>query len=116
MAAFFHILVPVLFTIVTAVVASRDAIIALPFFMFVGGFYICAPHILWLGIHLLAKPRGSVVHGGYIGATFAMFITGGLVFLPPEGSALPFLWMAYWPLAGILIALSSGIACMFQRY
>ncbi len=56
-AAFFHILVPVLFTIVTAIVASRDAIMA-----------------------------------------------------------LPFLWVAYWPLAGILIAVSSGIACVSHRY
>lgn len=116
MAAFFHILVAMLFTIVIAVVASRDAIIALPFFMFIGGLYICAPHILWLGIHHLAKPRASVVHGGYIGATTAMFISGGLVFLPPEDSVLPFLWVAYWPLAGILMVLASGIACMFHRY
>lgn len=115
MAPFFHILLPVVFTIVTAIVAASEAIIVLPFYMFVGGIYICAPHICWLGIHLLAKPSPAVIHAGYIAATSAMFIIGGVFYLPPEGSVLPFLWVAYWPLAGILIVLSAGIASLFQN-
>jgi hypothetical protein len=110
-----HISVPAIFALVVAVIGSQreldDFIVAI----FGGALFYCAPHLCWLGIHLLVKPGNIVLHSGYIGATLALILIASLWLLPPDQSGLPIQWMAYWPLAAILLILFSGVTYLFTK-
>ena len=83
--------------------------------IFGGALFYSAPHLCWLGLHLFAKPGYKVLHSGYIGATLALILIASLWLLPPDQSGLPIQWLAYWPLAAILVILFSGVTYLFTK-
>jgi len=80
-----------------------------------GVIFYSAPHLCWLAFQLLVKPSSIVVQSGYSGASLALFLIASLWLLPPDQSGLPVQWMAYLPLAALLIILFSGVAFIFVK-
>jgi hypothetical protein len=107
--AYLHLVIPITFTIIVTVVGFSHE--EREFFPVVVGslFFYCAPYLCWAMFQFLAKPKVAVVHAGYIGATLSLLLISSVWLLPPDQSGLPIQWMAYWPLAGILAVLLSGV-------
>ena len=110
-----HILVPVALALAIAIYGARQEFTEFLVVLFGGALFYCAPYLCWLAFQLAVKPSSIVLHAGYIGASLALFLIASLWLLPPDQSGLPIQWMAYWPLAAMLIILLSGLAYLFSR-
>lgn len=113
-----HLLVPVFFTVaVTLYGFSKNTFsISDGFVAFFGGvLFYSAPYIVWAIFHLLSKPKLSVIHAGYVGATVSLVAISSFWLLPPDRSGLPLQWAAYWPLALVLIIIFAGVIHLFTR-
>lgn len=114
-----HLLIPIFFTVaVTLYGATKNTFsVSDSFVAFLGGIlFYSAPYIVWAMFHLLSKPKFSVIHAGYIGASVALTAIASLWLFPPDRSGLPLQWAAYWPLALILIAVFAGVMQVFTKF
>lgn len=68
-----------------------------------GSLFYAAPHLLWSGLVLLLKPKHTVGHAGFIICTGSLLAIGALSFVGRDPSGLPYQWLVYWPLAGLLL-------------
>jgi hypothetical protein len=69
-----------------------------------GGFlFYAAPHLVWAGLCAAAKPAPRAWRAGFFGASAALVFIGAMSFAVHDPSGLPYQWLAYWPLAGILL-------------
>lgn len=67
--------------------------------------FYAAPHLLWAALCAAAKPKLLVWHAGFVSSSCALLLIGALsVWGPRDPSGLPYQWLAYWPLAGLLLA------------
>ncbi|WP_415912131.1 hypothetical protein [Neptuniibacter sp. QD37_11] len=117
--AFGYLAIPVLFGFCVAIYSSlvRGFSIEENWVQyFYGVLFYLAPFAMFSIFHLLLHPHISVVHAGYIGSVLALFLIAAFWLLPPDPSGLPIQWMAYWPLAGILMVLFSGGTYVFWKY
>ena len=101
-----HLFFPIFFTVaVTLYGASKNTFsVSDSFVAFFGGIlFYGAPYFVWAIFHVLSKPKISVVHAGYVGATVSLVVISSFWFFPSDRSGLPLQWAAYWPLALVLI-------------
>lgn len=67
--------------------------------------FYAAPHLLWAALCAALGPAAWVRHLGQLSASGALLLIGTWSFWGPrDASGLPFQWLLYWPLAGILLA------------
>jgi hypothetical protein len=71
----------------------------------VGGYvFYAVPYIAWAIIAAVIKPIIWAWHAGFIAASSALVLISALSLLGRhDPSGLPYEWLIYWPLAGILI-------------
>lgn len=113
-----HLLIPALFTVaVTLYGFSKNTFsIGDSFVAFFGGvLFYGTPYIVWAIFHLLSKPKLSVIHAGYIGATVSLVVISSFWLLPPDRSGLPLQWATYWPLAFVLSTAFAGITYLITK-
>jgi hypothetical protein len=66
--------------------------------------FYAAPHFLWAAIAAAVKPVAWAWHAGFGVASTALVLVGALsVWGPKDQSGLPYQWLAYWPLAGLML-------------
>lgn len=71
-----------------------------------GSLFYAAPHLLWAALSAVAKPASGVRHAGFVASSSALLLVCALsVWGPRDPSGLPYQWLAYWPLAGLLLGL-----------
>jgi hypothetical protein len=69
-----------------------------------GSLFYAAPHILWTALSSAANPAPTVRHAGFIASSSALLLVGALsIWGPRDASGLPYQWLVYWPLAGLLL-------------
>lgn len=69
-----------------------------------GLLFYAAPHLIWAAFCAAAKPLVLVWHAGFSSSSCALLLIGALsVWGPRDPSGLPYQWLAYWPLAGLLL-------------
>lgn len=69
-----------------------------------GLLFYAAPHLLWAALSAAVKPVPVVRHAGFVASSSALLLVGALsVWGPRDPSGLPYQWLAYWPLAGVLL-------------
>jgi hypothetical protein len=114
-----HLLIPIFFTVAVTLYGATKNIFSVSdsFVAFFGGIlFYGAPYIVWAIFHLLSKPKLSVIHAGYAGASFALLAIASLWLFPPDRSGLPLQWAAYWPFALILIVIFAGVVQVFTKF
>jgi hypothetical protein len=66
--------------------------------------FYAAPHFLWAVIAAALRPVAWVWHAGFGAASTALVLVGALsVWGPKDQSGLPYQWLVYWPLAGLML-------------
>ena len=66
-------------------------------------FYV-APYFLWACLALALKPSLFVWHAGFVASSVSLLLVGAIsVWGPRDPSGLPYQWLLYWPLAGVLL-------------
>jgi len=113
-----HLLFPIFFTVVVTLYgASKNTFsVCDSFVAFLGGIlFYGAPYFVWAIFHVLSKPKISVVHAGYVGATVSLVVISSFWFFPSDRSGLPLQWVAYWPLALVLIVFFAGTIHLLSR-
>jgi hypothetical protein len=69
-----------------------------------GLLFYAAPHLLWAALSAAARPVSVVRHAGFVASSSALLLVDALSFWGPrDPSGLPYQWLAYWPLAGLLL-------------
>lgn len=70
-----------------------------------GGFlFYAAPHLAWAVAGATAKPTLLAWHAGFVASSCALLFIGAMsIWGPRDPSGLPYQWLFYWPLAGILL-------------
>lgn len=81
-----------------------------------GGLFYCAPFFVFALLHILLKFPRIVAHSGYIAASLSLMAITLVWLLPPDPSALPMQWMAYWPLSAILIVIFVGVSFAYRKF
>lgn len=112
-----YLAVPVLLAIALAAysfVTRGTDIESLLVMAFGGALFYGAPYLAWAFDHLGFKPTALVVHSGYVGATLALISSMWL--LPGDPSGLPLQWMAYWPLALMLMLVFAGCSAAIAKW
>lgn len=106
----FHLIIPAFVAAWAVVSALRFEAFSPGMFAAVGilcFLYYSTPHLLWALVAALSKTSNTVCHAGFIAANVALL---AIVSLPLFGvrdpSGLPLQWVAYWPFALVLQALS----------
>jgi len=114
-----HLLVPVFFTVAVTLYGFSKSTFSVgdSFVAFFGGvLFYGAPYIVWAIFHLLSKPKLSVIHAGYVGASVALMAIASFWLFPPDRSGLPLQWAAYWPLALVLIVVFAGVIQVLTKF
>ena len=66
--------------------------------------FYAAPHLLWIALSAAANPAPAVKHAGFVASSCALLLVGALsMWGPRDPSGLPYQWLLYWPLAGLLL-------------
>lgn len=114
-----HLSVPLLFALAGLVFALRLEPLTgelLVVHLLWGTLFYAAPHLLWGAVCAAFRPAGLVSHAGFAAASCALLVIGGLsVWGPRDPSGLPYQWLAYWPLAGLLLAVVFVVWCLAKR-
>lgn len=102
-----HLSVPVLFAVVVFLLSLRQEppTVELVVTHFVWGlFFYAAPYLLWTALCAAAKPKRVVWHAGFLSSSGALLLVGVLSVLGSrDPSGLPYQWLVYWPLSGLLL-------------
>lgn len=69
------------------------------------GLFYAAPHIMWAGFVSVVKPKAAFCHTGFLLCSASLVAVGALSFVGRDPSGLPYQWLVYWPLAGLLLLL-----------
>jgi hypothetical protein len=103
-----HLSLPLLAAVVGLALSLRQALLTggLLLSHFVWGFlFYAAPHLLWAALSAAVKPTLVVRHAGFVASSGALLLVGALsIWGSRDPSGLPYQWLAYWPLAGLLLA------------
>jgi hypothetical protein len=103
---FAHFLPPLVIAFAGLALGLRSdplTVSALTVYLLGAGLFYAAPYILWAGLVLLLKPKRSVCHAGFFLCTGSLLAVGALSFARQDPSGLPYQWLVYWPLAGLLL-------------
>jgi hypothetical protein len=68
-----------------------------------GGLFYAAPHLVWALVAAAARPTPWIWHAGFVVSSLALAFISAMAFLVHDPSGLPYQWLAYWPLAGVLL-------------
>ena len=83
---------------------------------FLGFLYYSAPHLLWLLIAGAARLSAGLAHAGLIAANISLTVISSFPLLGlRDPSGLPLQWMAYWPLALVLMVAVALMALFRAR-
>ncbi len=103
-----HLSVPLLFSLVALLLSLRREPLTVELVathLAWGLLFYAAPHLLWVAFCAAVKPKLSVWHAGFASSSCALLLIGALsVWGPHDPSGLPYQWLVYWPLAGLLLA------------
>jgi len=102
-----HLSFPVLFTLVgVALALQREPVGAgmLSAHLLGAGLFYSAPHLVWAFVCAALKPWRLIWHAGFVVSSGALLFIGCASFVFHDSSGLPYQWLVYWPLAGLLLA------------
>jgi hypothetical protein len=114
-----YISIPLIFAVgVTTYAAKIKPLELLPLMELFGfgALFYCTPFFFMAFIQFCLKPASPVIHSGYLGASLSLVLIASLWFFPSDQSGLPVQWMAYWPLASLLIITFAGVSFVFCKY
>lgn len=102
-----HFILPLLPALAGLVLALRNEALSVDLIFVQVGWSACfytAPHILWAVICTAIRPALVVWHAGFVTSSLALFLVGALSALGSrDPSGLPYQWLVYWPLSGVLL-------------
>jgi hypothetical protein len=102
-----HVLFPLLFSLVGLFMSLRWRSLSgeLVVTHLVWGFlFYAAPHFLWAGLSAALRPSLVVWHSGFLASSCSLLLVGALsVWGSRDPSGLPYQWLVYWPLSGLLL-------------
>ena len=102
-----HLSVPLLFALVALLLSLRREPLTVELVathLVWGLLFYAAPHLLWAALCALVKPKLLVWHAGFASSSCALLLIGALAVLGPrDPSGLPYQWLVYWPLDGLLL-------------
>lgn len=103
-----HFSVPLLFALVALLLSLRREPLSVELVathLVWGLLFYAAPHSLWAVLCAAVRPKLLVWHAGFVSSSCALLLIGALsVWGPRDPSGLPYQWLVYWPLAGLLLA------------
>jgi len=105
---FAHFLVPLLFALAALALSLRREPLS-PELLLThlgwGFLFYAAPHILWVVLCAALKPILKLWHAGFVASSCSLLLVGALsAWGPRDPSGLPYQWLVYWPLTGVLLA------------
>jgi hypothetical protein len=102
-----HLSIPMLFALIGLLLSLRTEPLTgeLVVTHLAWGFlFYTAPHLIWAALCAAVKPNLLVWHAGFASSSCALLLIGALsVWGPRDPSGLPYQWLAYLPLAGLLL-------------
>lgn len=102
-----HLSVPILFALAALLLSLRWKPLTVELVathLVFGLLFYAAPHLVWAALCATVRPKVIVWHTGFASSSGALLLIGALsVWGPRDPSGLPYQWLAYWPLAGVLL-------------
>lgn len=103
-----HLSVPLLFALVALLLTLRTQPLTVELVtthLVWGLLFYAAPHFIWAALGAALRPKLFVWHAGFASSSCALLLIGALsVWGARDPSGLPYQWLAYWPLVGLLLA------------
>lgn len=102
-----HFCVPALFALVGFFFALQREPLGIGVLLahLLGGLlFYAAPHLVRATVATAVRPKLVAWHAGFVVSSCALFFVGAMsVWGPRDSSGLPYHWLAYWPLAAVML-------------
>ena len=108
-----HLLIPVLFVLGALFMSLRSRPFSGELLVshLVWGYpFYTAPHLLWAGLSAALRPSLVVWHSGFVTSSGSLLFVGAMsIWGSRDPSGLPYQWLIYWPMCGLLAAAILGV-------